>query len=52
MGSLIIALGSLILYLIAYHTYARWLARRVFKLDSKTLYLVITSLLLQGQGLL
>jgi carbon starvation protein len=28
-----IALGSLVLYLIAYHTYGRWLARRVFRID-------------------
>lgn len=28
-----IALGSLLLYLLAYHTYGRWLARRFFRLD-------------------
>ncbi len=33
MSTLGIALGSLILYLIAYHTYGRWLARKIFKLD-------------------
>lgn len=30
---LFIALGSLVLYIIAYHTYGRWLARKIFKLD-------------------
>ncbi|MGD9417517.1 MAG: carbon starvation CstA family protein [Verrucomicrobiota bacterium JB025] len=33
MTTLIIALGSLVLYLVAYHTYGRWLARRIFQLD-------------------
>jgi carbon starvation protein len=33
MSTLAIALGALVLYLIAYHTYGRWLARRIFKLD-------------------
>ncbi|MBB5351966.1 carbon starvation protein [Haloferula luteola] len=33
MTTLLIALGSLVLYWIAYHTYGRWLARRVFRLD-------------------
>ena len=33
MQTLSIALGALVLYLIAYHTYGRWLARRIFKLD-------------------
>ena len=33
MGTLLIALGSLVLYLIAYHTYGRWLARKIFRLD-------------------
>ena len=33
MPTLLIALGSLVLYLVAYHTYGRWLARKVFKLD-------------------
>ncbi len=33
MSTLLIALGSLVLYLLAYHTYGRWLARRFFKLD-------------------
>lgn len=29
-----IAIGSLLLYLVAYHTYGRWLSRRFFKLDA------------------
>ena len=33
MQTLAIALGSLILYIIAYNTYGRWLARKIFKLD-------------------
>ncbi|GAA5483177.1 carbon starvation CstA family protein [Haloferula sargassicola] len=33
MPTLLIALGSLVLYLLAYHTYGRWLARKVFRLD-------------------
>ncbi len=33
----LIALGSLLLYLVAYHTYGRWLARRFFKLDDRAL---------------
>jgi carbon starvation protein len=33
MQTLLIALGSLVLYLVAYHTYGRWLARKIFKLD-------------------
>jgi carbon starvation protein len=33
MATLLIALGSLVLYLIAYHTYGRWLARKIFRLD-------------------
>lgn len=35
MDTLIIALGALVLYLIAYHTYGKWLARKIFKLDPK-----------------
>ena len=34
METLLIALGSLVLYLIAYHTYGKWLARKIFKLDA------------------
>jgi len=33
MDTLLIALGALVLYLLAYHTYGRWLARRIFQLD-------------------
>lgn len=33
MQTLLIAVGSLVAYLIAYHTYGRWLARKIFKLD-------------------
>jgi len=33
MTTLLIAIGSLVLYVIAYHTYGRWLARKFFKLD-------------------
>ncbi len=33
METLALALGTLVLYLIAYHTYGRWLARKIFKLD-------------------
>ena len=33
MGTLLIAVGALVGYLIAYHTYGRWLARKVFKLN-------------------
>jgi carbon starvation protein len=33
MLTLLIALASLVGYLIAYHTYGRWLARKVFRLD-------------------
>ena len=33
MQTLLIALGALVGYLIAYHTYGRWLARKVFQLD-------------------
>ena len=33
MQTLAIALGALVLYFVAYHTYGRWLARKIFKLD-------------------
>ena len=33
MSTLLIALGSMVLYLVAYHTYGKWLARKIFKLD-------------------
>ena len=34
MQTLLIAVGALVLYLVAYHTYGRFLARKIFKLDS------------------
>lgn len=33
MGTLAIALGAMVLYIIAYHTYGKWLAKKIFKLD-------------------
>lgn len=33
MNTLLIALGSMVAYLIAYHTYGRWLARKIFQLN-------------------
>ena len=33
MATIAIALGSFVLYLVAYHTYGRYLARKVFQLD-------------------
>ena len=33
METLLIAVGTMVAYLIAYHTYGRWLARNIFKLD-------------------
>ncbi|MDF1826255.1 MAG: carbon starvation protein A [Verrucomicrobiales bacterium] len=37
METLLIAVGALVLYLIAYHTYGKWLARKIFKLDPDAL---------------
>jgi len=34
MATFAIAFGSLVLYIIAYHTYGRWLSRKLFKLDA------------------
>lgn len=34
METLLIALGSLVAYIVAYNTYGKWLARKVFRLDS------------------
>lgn len=31
--TVLIALGAAVFYLVAYHTYGRWLARRVFRID-------------------
>ncbi len=33
MQTLLIAIGSLVAYIIAYHTYGRWLSRKIFRLD-------------------
>jgi carbon starvation protein len=33
MPTLLIAVGSFLAYLVAYHTYGRWLSRKLFKLD-------------------
>jgi len=33
MATFLIAIGTLVAYLIAYHTYGRWLARKIFALD-------------------
>ena len=33
MGTLLIAVGALIGYLIAYHTYGKWLAGKIFRLE-------------------
>ncbi len=33
MATVLMAMGSLVFYLIAYHTYGRWLARKIFALD-------------------
>ncbi|MCH7701212.1 MAG: carbon starvation protein A, partial [Planctomycetes bacterium] len=37
MGTLLIAAGSFVAYLIAYYTYGRWLGRKVFQLDAKAI---------------
>jgi carbon starvation protein len=37
MQTLLIALGAFVLYLVAYNTYGKWLARKVFKLDPEAL---------------
>ena len=34
MPTLAIALGAFVLYLVAYHTYGKWLAKKIFKLDA------------------
>jgi carbon starvation protein len=33
MNSLVLAIGAAVLYLVAYHTYGKYLARKIFKLD-------------------
>ncbi len=37
METLIIALGALVLYIIAYNTYGKWLGQKIFKLDPDAL---------------
>ena len=37
MTTLAIALGSLILYLIAYNTYGKWLGSKIFNLQQRNL---------------
>lgn len=36
MSTVLIAFGSFVGFIIAYHTYGRWIAKRIFKLDDKT----------------
>jgi len=36
MSTLLIAVGSFVGFIVAYHTYGRWLARRIFALDDKS----------------
>ena len=33
MFTLLVALGSFVGFIVAYHTYGRWLARRIFAVD-------------------
>ena len=33
MGTLLVAIGSFVGFIIAYHTYGRWLSNRIFNLD-------------------
>lgn len=33
METLLLAVGAFVLYFVAYHTYGRWLARKIFRLD-------------------
>jgi carbon starvation protein len=35
METLLIAVGAFVAYLVAYHTYGRWLSRKLFKLDAR-----------------
>lgn len=42
MLTLCIAIGSALLYLLAYHTYGRWLAHKIFRLDDKNVCPSIT----------
>ena len=36
MQTLLIAVGALVLYIVAYNTYGRWLARKIFKLNPES----------------
>lgn len=35
MSTLLVAIGAFVGYLVAYHTYGRWLAKKIFRLDPK-----------------
>jgi carbon starvation protein len=35
METLLITLGAIVAYVVAYHTYGRWLSRKLFKLDGR-----------------
>ncbi|MGJ8644160.1 MAG: carbon starvation CstA family protein [Luteolibacter sp.] len=37
MQTLLIAFGAFVAYIIAYHTYGRWLSRKIFKLDASNI---------------
>ncbi len=37
METLLIAVGTMVAYLVAYHTYGRWLANKIFRLDPRAL---------------
>ena len=37
MTTLLVAIGSFVGFLVAYHTYGRWLARKIFALDGQAL---------------
>ncbi|MEM9016094.1 MAG: carbon starvation protein A [Verrucomicrobiota bacterium] len=37
METLFIAVGALVLYLVAYHTYGKWLGQKIFKLDPEAI---------------
>jgi len=43
MATLLIALGALVAYLVAYHTYGRWLARKIFALDPGARLISVTN---------
>ena len=37
MITLLVAAGALVGFLVAYHTYGRWIARRVYRLDNSAM---------------